>query len=214
MMVFVFGGLLFFQSVWTGFVKSVRKHRSMLKGKAGEWLVSNLGLGQLDNNVYATLNNVVIPRPDGGGTTQIDHVVISQFGIFVIETKNYSGWIFARAKDRQWTQVIKGGKKSRFQNPLHQNALHVRALANHLHLPREVFVPIVYFCGDAQFKNGAPPGVVQSGLVPIIQSHFRHRLDLPTVHNAILTLLSAKGTTHQLPSGDRQHVGASRNRIR
>lgn len=46
---------------------------------------------QLDPEHYRTLGDIYLPRPDGMGTTQIDHIVISQFGIFVIETKNYTG---------------------------------------------------------------------------------------------------------------------------
>ena len=41
---------------------------------------------------YIDLNNVTIPTPRG--TTQIDHVIVSRYGIFVVESKNMSGWIF------------------------------------------------------------------------------------------------------------------------
>ncbi len=40
------------------------------------------------------------------GTTQIDHLLVSRFGVFVIETKHYNGWIFANPKHPTWTQVI------------------------------------------------------------------------------------------------------------
>ena len=53
---------------------------------------------------YHLLNHVTLKLADG--TTQIDHVLISRFGVFVIETKNYSGWIFANAKQATWTQVL------------------------------------------------------------------------------------------------------------
>lgn len=46
----------------------------------------------LDKEIYTTLNNITIPTANG--TTQIDHVVVSRHGIFVIETKNMKGWIF------------------------------------------------------------------------------------------------------------------------
>ncbi|MEG2076199.1 MAG: nuclease-related domain-containing protein, partial [Victivallaceae bacterium] len=63
-----------------------------VKGKFGEWLVALcLKLG-LDKNKYRILNNVMI-SDNADGTTQIDHVVLSPFGIFVIETKNMKGWI-------------------------------------------------------------------------------------------------------------------------
>ena len=67
---------------------------------------------------YHLLNHVTLRLEDG--TTQIDHVLVSRFGIFVIETKDYKGWIFAGAGDRYWTQVLYR-TKFRFQNPLRQN---------------------------------------------------------------------------------------------
>lgn len=64
---------------------------------------------------YHLLNHVTLRLEDG--TTQIDHVLVSRFGIFVIETKEYKGWIFAGPRDRYWTQVLYRAK-FRFQNPL------------------------------------------------------------------------------------------------
>lgn len=84
-----------------------------VKGRIGEAVVAVGALGRLDPVVYRVFNDIVLPRPDGKGTTQIDHVVVSPFGIFVIETKNYAGWIFGDETSRYWTQVIHG-KKSRF----------------------------------------------------------------------------------------------------
>ncbi len=52
---------------------------------------------------------------------------MSTHGIFVIETKNYKGWIYGKEKDRQWTQVIYK-RKERFQNPIHQNYGPIKAL--------------------------------------------------------------------------------------
>jgi hypothetical protein len=64
---------------------------------------------------YHLLNHITLRLEDG--TTQIDHVLVSRFGIFVIETKDYKGWIFAGPRDRYWTQVLYRAK-FRFQNPL------------------------------------------------------------------------------------------------
>ena len=87
--------------------------RPKVKGRIGETIVSVGALKRLDPKIYRVFNDVVLPRPDGKGTTQIDHVVVSPFGIFVIETKNYGGWIFGDEDSRYWTQTIYG-KKSRF----------------------------------------------------------------------------------------------------
>jgi restriction system protein len=54
-------------------------------------------LRRLDSRLYRVFHDLYLPRPDGKGTTQIDHVVVSRYGIFVIETKNMTGWIFGDA---------------------------------------------------------------------------------------------------------------------
>jgi restriction system protein len=157
--------LLFAAAVVSRFLRAPK-----VKGRIGEAFVSVAALKRLDPKVYRVFNDLVLPRPDGKGTTQIDHIVVSPFGIFVIETKNYEGWIFGDENSRQWTQVIYG-KKSRFQNPLHQNALHVRALATATGLPRECFHNLVFFVGDATLKTPLPPQVMTEGLVSYIRSH-------------------------------------------
>jgi hypothetical protein len=106
---------------------------------------------------YHLLNHVTLGLEDG--TTQIDHVLVSRFGIFVIETKDYKGWIFAGPRDRYWTQVLYRAK-FRFQNPLRQNHRHVRAIQELLDfLPPDVVRPVVVFTGDAEFKTNIPDGV-------------------------------------------------------
>lgn len=77
------------------------------------------------------LRNVYVPKGDGE-TSEIDVMFITQKGIFVIESKNYSGWIFGNEADRYWTVVLEGGHKNRFYNPIMQNRGHVKWLANYL----------------------------------------------------------------------------------
>ena len=146
-----------------------------VKGAMGESFTSRWVLRKLDSRFYTVHNDFYLPRPDGTGTTQIDHVVVSPFGVFVIETKNMTGWIFGDAKSRQWTQTIYR-KKVRFQNPLHQNALHVNALASHLELSRDQLTNIVFFVGDVTLKTTLPPNVLTSGLRRFIEGHQIQRL--------------------------------------
>jgi Nuclease-related domain len=106
---------------------------------------------------YHLLNHVTLRQKDG--TTQIDHVLVSRFGIFVIETKDYRGWIFAGADDRYWTQVLYRAK-FRFQNPIRQNYRHVCAIRELLDfLPADAIRSIVVFTADAEFKTPIPDGV-------------------------------------------------------
>jgi restriction system protein len=139
------------------------------KGWFGEWSVSR-GLNQLDSQHYTQFHDLYLPRPGGQGTTQLDHVVVSPFGIFVIETKNYRGWIFGSEKQRQWTQQIYR-TKHRFQNPLHQNHLHVKALVEFLGMPENNFHSFVFFIGGAEFKTPMPGNVLNQGLRPWIERH-------------------------------------------
>lgn len=156
------------------------------KGWHGERAVAK-GLSRLDPATYHAFHDLYLPRPDGQGTTQLDHVVVCPFGIFVIETKNYRGWIFGSEKQAQWTQQIYR-QKNRFQNPLHQNDLHVRALMDCLDLPRDAFLPVVFFIGDAKFKNPMPPNVLNHGLTRWIRQHQEARLDSAVLEKAISIL--------------------------
>ncbi len=89
---------------------------SLLKGWIGESMGVAAHWAFLDKAIYKALNNVTLKMPNG--TTQIDHVVVSRFGVFVVEAKNMDGWIFGDAKAAQWS-VVKPGRKYRIQNPLH-----------------------------------------------------------------------------------------------
>lgn len=73
------------------------------------------------------LTNLYIPRKDGT-TTEIDLIYLSIQGIFVIESKNYSGWIFGNEKQKYWTQTFENKQKFRFFNPIWQNSAHINAL--------------------------------------------------------------------------------------
>lgn len=106
---------------------------------------------------YHLLNHLTLRV--GDGTTQIDHVLVCRFGVFVIETKHFSGWIFGSPEDRYWTQSQLRGKY-RFQNPIRQNYKHVCAVRELLDfLPPEVIQSVVVFTGEAQFKTPIPDGV-------------------------------------------------------
>lgn len=95
-------------------------------GRIGEGFV-NRKLFKFNPAHYKVLSDLLLPSKGNLSTTQIDHVVVSNFGIFCIETKSYKGWIFGNAKQEYWTQVIYRHKE-RFFNPLRQNYAHVKAI--------------------------------------------------------------------------------------
>lgn len=123
----------------------------------GEAIVSEAIVNALPPPSYHLLNNLTIPVENG--TTQIDHVLVSRYGVFVIETKEYKGWIFANAKSPTWTQVL-FKKKYKFQNPLHQNYKHLRAVQTLLEfLPTDCIKSAVVFTGVGVFRTPRPDGV-------------------------------------------------------
>jgi len=96
------------------------------KGKRGEESVSR-ELNNLSPEEYIVLDDLMLSSRGNTSTTQIDHIVISNYGLFCIETKAYKGWIFGGAKQKYWTQVIYE-YKNKFYNPLWQNFAHIKAI--------------------------------------------------------------------------------------
>lgn len=151
--------LVFMAGVLVGFtIRRSYRYRLMLNQNRGEASVRNAIVSKFQPPDFHLLNNITLQFQDG--TTQIDHILISIKGIFVIETKHYSGWIYGNEQSKQWMQVIYR-IKNRLQNPLHQNYRHVKVIHQFLDfLPKEQIHSIVVFSGSAEFKSGMPKGVV------------------------------------------------------
>ncbi|MCP5283791.1 MAG: NERD domain-containing protein [Burkholderiaceae bacterium] len=134
----------------------------------GEQLVAGALGDRFSAPDFHLLNHVTLPLKDG--STQVDHILVSRFGVFVIETKDYKGWIFANAKQATWTQVLYRSK-FRFRNPIFQNLGHVRAVQDLLDfLPSGAVRSAVVFTGEAKFKTDVPEGVFDlPGLVRYIR---------------------------------------------
>ncbi|EGR0171344.1 nuclease-related domain-containing protein [Vibrio alginolyticus] len=146
-------------------IVSVFKSR-WLKGVFGEFLVNRL-LSKLPESDYTLIKDVTLPTNDG--TTQVDHIVVSRYGIFVVETKNMKGWIFGSARQKQWTQKIYR-HSSKFQNPLHQNYKHIKALETLLGCSEEHLHSVIVFIGDSTFKTEMLPNITYArGSIRYIQ---------------------------------------------
>ena len=129
---------------------------------------------------YHLMNNVTLRLNDG--TTQVDHILVSRFGVYVIETKHYQGWIFANPRQAKWTQVVYK-LKSQFQNPVFQNYRHLRAVQDMLDfLPVKAIRSAVVFTGDAEFKTEIPDGVYDiDGFINYIKAQKEELLSLNRV---------------------------------
>lgn len=130
------------------------------KGWVGESLVSNKAGRHLPAKEYHAFDNVTLP--DVSGTTQIDHIYVSRYGVFVVETKNMAGWIFGAVNQAQWTQTLYK-RKTRFQNPIRQNYKHIKTLESLLQIPVSKLHTVIVFTGDSNFKTELPPYVCRLG---------------------------------------------------
>ena len=130
------------------------------KGIAGEFLVNTATRLFLPKDEYRLIKDVTLPTEDG--TTQIDHIVVSRYGVFVIETKNMKGWVFGSANQKTWTQKIYN-HTNKFQNPLHQNYKHVKTLEALLDIPASAIHSLVVFIGNSTFKTAMPDNVTYAG---------------------------------------------------
>jgi len=115
----------------------------------------------LDRNTYQRFHNVIIPTSNG--TTQIDHILVSPFGLFIVETKNRKGWVFGSENQATWTQSLYG-KNYSFQNPLRQAYRQKKSLCEFLGVDESAIHTIVYFVGDCELKTALPANVITSGL--------------------------------------------------
>ena len=132
-----------------------------LKGWVGETKVAFRLWLTLNSKCYHRYHDLIIPARFG--TSQLDHVVVSQYGVFLIETKNKMGWIFGSAAQAKWTQII-FGKKYTFQNPLKQAFSQKKSLAKFLKIQEKHIHTIAYFTGNCKFKTKMPPNVLRSGV--------------------------------------------------
>lgn len=140
-----------------------------IKGAVGEKKIAII-LTALDKSKYKVINNVVLDVQ--GFISQIDHVIISNFGVFVIETKNYKGWILGGENSRYWTQVIYK-RKEKLYNPIRQNHSHLLSLKHCLQeFPDIRYIPIVVFSTNATIKVKTISEVIYSiELLKAISKH-------------------------------------------
>ena len=120
--------------------------KDFVKGKVGEKKIK-MNLYDLPENEYLMLNDVMLRN--GSETAQIDHLIFSKYGIFVIETKNFSGLITGSSKDKNWVRHDID-KKRYIHNPVLQNYGHVKFLEKLLDISEEVFIPLVCICGKCK----------------------------------------------------------------
>ncbi|MDY0987174.1 NERD domain-containing protein [Flavobacterium sp. CFBP9031] len=183
--------------------------KTKIKGIVGEKTVSSV-LYFLNKSDYKVINNIVLKR--GEVTAQIDHVVISSFGIFVIETKNYKGWIVGHENSEYWTQVLYK-YKTKFYNPIFQNAGHIRALKSCLNEYSGLeYVSVIVFSTKAEIKIDTSVDVINVyRLIRTIKKYSTINLSKDE-KNSIFERINASNIIDSF--NKREHINYIKRRIR
>ena len=125
----------------------IKKNMTQVVGFAGEYWVQK-ELNKLPGE-YLFLSDVMLEID--GKTTQIDHIVFSKYGIFVIETKQRNTYITGNEHDKYW--IVKAGRKKHYMyNPIHQNYGHKKAIEQILGLNDNQVIDIVCVSGQANLR--------------------------------------------------------------
>lgn len=178
----------------------------IFKGWIGEKKATFKMWVSLDSQIYNRFHNVIIPASNG--TSQIDHILVSEYGIFIVETKNKGGWIFGSEDQANWTQTFYG-KKYSFQNPLRQTYRQKKILAEFLSINESYIHTVVYFVGDCKFKTQRPSNVLTSRLGKYIKG-FSDKLLSEDQINQIIRKLEQHNSNSTLSTRD--HVRSLRDR--
>lgn len=165
------------------------KKKYLDKGKLGERSVAKR-LKRLDKNKYKVINDVILKT--SRGTSQIDHLVVSNYGIFVIETKNYQGWIVGSENADNWQQIIYN-KKNFFRNPIKQNYGHIKAIEENLKVNNKIeYISIIVFMNRCDLKVNTTTSVVYVyDLLKEIYKYKKHVLSEEEVKITYKMLLKA-----------------------
>lgn len=126
--------------------KKITPSNAEERGEQGEFQVSEL-LASIARPQDIIINNIILFNANSGKSSQIDHIFISSSGVYVIETKNYSGYIFGKENEEKWTEVLSNGTKNQFYSPVKQNN-------SHLYLLRKLIGDKIPMKGLVVFTNG------------------------------------------------------------
>lgn len=143
---------------------------------------------------YTVFRDVALRRETATGpeTVQFDHLVVSPYGIFVIDTNPCSGWIFGRERDSVWIRIHYRIRRN-FQNPLIRSRARTRALQELLALDALALHSLVVFAGSAELRTPLPPEVTRlGGMLPYIQVRTEELLGFDTAAHATAAIKTSR----------------------
>lgn len=190
-----------------GIITSLLHYRNL--GQYGEYLTEYALTHDNVAGDMIVLKNVYVPT--GNITTEIDMLMIHEKGIFVFESKNYSGWIFGDYNQQSWTQSFPNGEKHKFYNPIKQNRTHIKALAEYLDKPVSEFMSYIVFSERCTLKK-VPSDTADVVIVrrPQMLNRLRAQLAVMPVkytHEEIIGLKDKlTGLTNKSKEEKKQHI--------
>ncbi|MGI9249688.1 MAG: nuclease-related domain-containing protein [Pseudohongiellaceae bacterium] len=156
-------------------------------GRVGELLVEATAQLVLPCDDYHLMSNVILPA--GEKKIEIDLLVLSQFGVFVIEVKTKLGLIGGKANTKTWSKVALNGTRSRFPNPCCQNKRQIGVIRKLLDIPANEIHPLVVFAGQVELKDGIPENVIYANdLVQRIKLSKQRVIKKKTIKDAVKTI--------------------------
>ena len=177
----------------------------LVKGIIGETII-RIVIGQTTVNQKQqkyVINDLVLEITPGK-TSQVDHVVINPNGIFVIETKNYSGRIYGNESQLNWTQVLNYGRvKNHFYSPVRQNQTHVYAIREILKQDVPIYSVVVFVKGNIKYIS-SPNVYTIRGLLQKIKEPSEKIISLEQM-NMIYDKLSKHNRRNTISNAE--HIG-------
>ena len=120
------------------------------KGRIGEQIIED----NINKNIdiyHKIIRNVILNKD--GKETEVDIILITCTGIFVIESKNFNGYIFGNNKHQKWTQVLSKANHNVFDNPIKQNEYHIDFISNNLNLDQSYFHSYIVFGDNSKLQD-------------------------------------------------------------
>ena len=158
----------------------------LIKGNRGEFLVSKILKDIVEKYGGKIINDVIIV--DENQSSQIDHILFHTSGIYVVETKNYSGRIYGKYDQREWTQVLADGRvKNKLYSPIYQNNVHIKRLEHILKINNMISC-IVLIKGnikDIEANNVYSPKTLKSFIIDNINNNKYSTIEIEKFYNEI-----------------------------
>lgn len=191
-----------------GIIKSILNYENL--GQFGEFSTEYALTNDNLEGELVVLKNIYVPYRDK--ISEIDLLMIHKKGIFVFESKNYSGWIFGNASHLNWTQSLQNGEKHHFYNPIRQNQTHIKALSEYLNIPVSSFTSYIVFSERCSLKS-VPEDTAQviivrrPDMLKKLRTQLRSSVNLYSSEEILHLVQKLQPLTNKDEAEKQQHIG-------